>query len=311
MLIDFTPGSEEGVYIRNPGGAPVNMAIAFARLGGKSAFCGKLGDDDFGRFLLEIQRKYGVEPVCTELSKEAVTTLAFVSLTENGERSFTFARKPGADMLLTKEDIDRSGLENAAIVHGGSLTFSGGSAAEATLYALQKADSLGKIVSFDVNYRDLIWEGDYKRAADRIREALPYIDIIKLSDDEAFLFGDEDDCIRLFQDAGIAVIVITRGGKGASAIIGGERFDAGNSPEVKVVDTTGAGDAFFGGFLSALISSGVICVTDLNADIIKNALATGTAAGWLTVQKTGAIPALPTKDEVLEAMKLFRVDADR
>ncbi|MDR0570571.1 MAG: carbohydrate kinase [Clostridiales Family XIII bacterium] len=306
MLIDFTPGEGEGVYVRNPGGAPINLAIAFSRLGGSSAFCGKLGDDDFGRFLLDVQRAHGVEPVCPLLTREAITTLAFVSLNDSGERSFTFARKPGADMLLTEEDVDKAGLENATIVHAGSLSLSGGPAAAATRHALEKARELGKIVSFDVNYRDLIWEGDYGRASEKIRETLRCIDIIKISDEEAFLFGSEDDCVSLFSEHGIRVVVITRGARGASAFLDGVRADAAKSPPAKVVDTTGAGDAFFGGFLSSIVSDGISQINDITIETVEKALLVGSAAGWLTVQKAGAINALPSMEEVRAAMALFK-----
>ena len=124
MLIDFTPGTQPASYIRNPGGAPANACIAMARNGLEAGFLGKLGDDDFGRFLKETLEKDGVKVLCPKLTDEAITTLAFVTLYENGERSFTFARKPGADMLLEVSDVKAEDIENTRMLHAGSFGMS-------------------------------------------------------------------------------------------------------------------------------------------------------------------------------------------
>ena len=170
MLIDFTPGKEANSYVRNPGGAPANAVIAIARNGLSTGFAGKLGDDDFGRFLKETLEKEGVKVLCPELTKEAITTLAFVTLYENGERSFTFARKPGADMLLTKDDIDENEIRQAKMVHAGSVNMTKEPARGANLYAMKLAHDNGKLVSFDVNYRDTLWENEAacKEVADQV-----------------------------------------------------------------------------------------------------------------------------------------------
>ena len=120
MLIDFIPGIEPASYIRKAGGAPANVAIAASKNGLDAATCCKLGDDDFGRFLLDTLKEYGVTPACPELCDEAVTTMAFVTLAEDGERKFTFARKPGADTLLSEADVKEADIADSAIVHAGS-----------------------------------------------------------------------------------------------------------------------------------------------------------------------------------------------
>ncbi|MEG1061995.1 MAG: PfkB family carbohydrate kinase, partial [Oscillospiraceae bacterium] len=138
MVIDFLPGNEAGVYIRKAGGAPANVAIALARQGCDAAFCGMMGNDDFGRFLLETLRDNGVKPLVTDLTNDAITTMAFVTLNEFGDRSFTFARKPGADMFLNRSHIKDEYLDNTSIVHAGSCSLSKGDAVGATVYALQE-----------------------------------------------------------------------------------------------------------------------------------------------------------------------------
>ena len=188
MLIDFTPGKEPNSYVRNPGGAPANAVIAMARNGLETGFAGKLGDDDFGRFLKDTLEKENVKVLCPELTKEAITTLAFVTLYENGERSFTFARKPGADMLLSKEDIGEEDIQNTKMVHAGSVNMTREPAREANIYAMKRAHELGKLVSFDVNYRDTLWDSQdaCKEVADQVYD---YVDFLKISEEELYFVG--------------------------------------------------------------------------------------------------------------------------
>lgn len=209
IVIDFLPGGP-GVYIRKPGGAPANVAVAMSRLGRGAAFCGCAGDDDFGRFLLDTLRQNGVLPLL-KLTKEAITTMAFVSLNEYGERSFTFARKPGADMYLTAAQVEAADISRFGIVHAGSCSLSGGSAAEATVYALKEAARQRKLVSFDVNYRDLLWDGDRAAAAKAVQSVLPYVDLLKVSDDETDMVGGEEVLPLLRERYGISAVVETLG----------------------------------------------------------------------------------------------------
>lgn len=176
MVIDFTPGKEESSYIRNAGGAPANLAISVVRNGLSAGMLCSVGNDDFGRFFQNTLREHGVEILRPALCDEAVTTMAFVSLAPDGDRSFVFARKPGADMFLTKDDVREENIRRAVIVHAGSCSLSGGSAAQATKKALRLGHETGRLVSFDVNYRDLLWNGDEKacrRAVEEVRRNLP------------------------------------------------------------------------------------------------------------------------------------------
>lgn len=192
MVIDFLPGDVEGIYIRKAGGAPANVAIAVARHGCEAGFCGMMGNDDFGHFLLKTLTDNNVTPLVTELTDIATTTMAFVTLGADGDRSFTFARKPGADMFLKKEHLNHPWFDEAGIVHAGSCSLSRGDARNTTIFALEESRRRGKLVSFDVNYRDLLWDGDRAAAAKAVMEILPNVDLLKISEEEADMVGGEE-----------------------------------------------------------------------------------------------------------------------
>lgn len=297
MVIDFLPGNEEGSYIRNAGGAPANVAIAVARNGLDAGFLGKLGDDDFGRFLLATLGDNGVEAVCRKMTSAAVTTMAFVTLHEGGERTFTFARKPGADMLLTPDDIDPDSVERSTVVHAGSCSLSRSPAAEATQYALRLAHERGKIVSFDVNYRNLLWDDDEQAAIRQVLAVLKYVDLLKISEEEVALFGGEANIPRLMQEYGIALVMETLGSRGARCYYAGGTLEVAGRPAV-AVDATGAGDAFWGGFLSSLLAQGMRNKDFLNREVIAQAMEYGNIAGWICVQSKGAIASLPSRAKI-------------
>lgn len=296
MLIDFTPGQQPNSYVRNPGGAPANACIAMARNDLEVGFLGKLGDDDFGRFLKETLEEDKVKVLCPELTKEAVTTMAFVTLYDNGERSFTFARKPGADMLLDKEDVNQEMIAQTRMVHAGSFGMSQEPSRSATRYAMELAKKAGKLVSYDVNYRDTVWENE-EAAKEVVDSILTYVDFLKISEEELNFVGGEENIPAFMKENNIAVVIETLGAEGAkyffadtSGIVKGHK--------VKAVDATGAGDAFWGGFLSKILMSGVNTTSDLTEEIVKSALEYGNASGGLCVQKMGGIPALPYKKDI-------------
>ena len=273
MLIDFTPVSGmKNTYTANPGGAPANVAVSASRAGVKAGFLGKLGNDDFGRLLIDTLKKDNVEIMLPNLTDEAVTTLAFVSLDENGDRSFTFARKPGADMLLSTTDVENIDFTSWDIVHAGSVSQSGRPERDAVLLALEKAKKAGKIVSFDINFRDKIWSFD--ECKKEVLNVFPYVDLLKISEEE-----------------------LTLGGDGAVIFYAGEEITI-PAMKAKCIDTTGAGDAYWGGFLSSLIKQGVRTVTDLDKDKLTAAGKYGAISGGLCIQKPGGIPALPTASEI-------------
>lgn len=294
-LIDFTPGKEERSYVCNPGGAPANACIAIARNGLKTAFLGKLGNDDFGKLLKTTLEKDGVELLCPELTDEAVTTLAFVTLYEGGERSFTFVRKPGADILLSKDDVKEEMIQNTKILHAGSVGMSANPSREAHFKAMEMAKKAGKLVSYDVNYRNMIWSFENAKAV--VDQVLPYVDLLKISDEELDFVGGEANIPNVMKENNISVVIETLGSKGAKFFFDGKEAVV-EGHKVKAVDATGAGDAFWGGFLSSLLMSGVSKTEDLNEDLLRKALEYGNASGGLCVQKMGGIPALPTKEDI-------------
>ena len=302
MVIDFLPGDGTGVYIRKPGGAPANLAVAMARLGAEAEFCGMMGNDDFGRFLVKTLEENNVKPCVRELTDAATTTLAFVTLDESGDRSFTFARKPGADMFLTKEMVENCFPEDADIVHAGSCSLSKAAAGQATRRALEMGAQRGKLVSFDINYRGAFWDENYDAACAGIGEILKWVDLLKLSDEEIDMLGGEDKLPELMARENIALTVMTRGAKGARCYWNGRVLEV---PGVKseCVDTCGAGDAFWGGFLATLLRLGVRKGADLTEEILMECMRMGNVAGALCVRKKGAIESLPTWDMIEESRK--------
>ena len=213
MLIDFTPGKEERSYVCNPGGAPANACIAIARNGLETGFLGRLGNDDFGKLLKKTLEDNQVKMLCPELTDKAVTTLAFVTLYEGGERSFTFVRKPGADIMLDAKDITEEMLADTKMLHAGSFGMSADPSRTAHFEAMKLAKKLGKLISYDVNYRNMIWSfEDAKKVVD---EVLPYVDLLKISDEELDFVGGEANIPAMMKENQISVVIETLGAKGA------------------------------------------------------------------------------------------------
>ncbi len=297
MVIDFLPGEEQGTYIRKAGGAPANVSIAAARNGLKTGFCGRVGDDDFGRFLFTTLQDNKVSILCPEPVAEATTTMAFVTLYQGGERSFTFARKPGADMFLTKRDVDAAGIPEAKIVHAGSCSLSKPPASEATAYALAIGAEEGKLVSFDVNYRDLLWGGNRAAAKRAVIGVLPHVDLLKLSEEELDFAEGEANIPAMAEEYGITAVVVTLGARGARCYWNGKTFLM-EGFLADCVDATGAGDAFWGAFLSRVVRGGVKRPVGLTEELLREAMTYGNLAGRLCVQKKGAIESLPTWEQI-------------
>jgi fructokinase len=302
ILIDFIPGTEEASYIRNPGGGPANAAVAMAKNGLDVGMYTRMGNDDFGRFLTRTMKDYHVRLLTPELTDEAVTTMAFVTLYPGGERTFTFARKPGADMLLKKEDIRDSDIEDTKLVHASSFSMSAGPAVEATKYFIRRAHELGKLVAYDINYRNVVWNDDKGACADAVKEILPYVDLLKISDEEVDMIGGPDKIFDTMKEYDISVVVETLGSKGAACCFKGQRIEVAGR-KADAVDATGCGDAFWGGFLASLLNQDVRKTSDLTSDILKKAITYGNVGGWCCVQVKGGMSALPAKDRIEEVLK--------
>lgn len=296
LLIDFTPvDGMQHSYTANPGGAPANVAVSVSRNGIRSAFLGKLGNDDFGRFLKKTMEDNDVELLCPELTDEATTTMAFVTLDASGDRSFTFARKPGADLLLDTKDVRKADISSWDIVHAGSVSQSGLPERDAVLLALSTAKELGKIVSFDINFRDKIWS--FEECSKEVTKILPLTDLLKISDEELAFVGGRDNIPSVMREYDIAVVVLTSGGDG-SEVFFEDRSEVFPSMSVPVTDTTGAGDAYWGGFLSSLLLQGIKSISDITWDSLSSAARYGTVSAGLSVQEYGGIPSLPTRSEI-------------
>lgn len=296
MLIDFTPGKEPYTFTANPGGAPANVAVSTARNGLSTAFLGILGQDDFGKRLKETLEQENIQMLCPTLTDKAITTLAFVTLYEGGERSFTFARKPGADLLLSKEDIKEQDIHHCRMFHAGSFSLSGNPSCEAIAYAMKLAHEQNKLVSFDVNYRDMIWH-DMDKCKKEVDEILPYVDLLKISDEELYFVGGEENIDSFMKQYNISVVIQTLGAAGAKYYFNGNQKVIPGQ-KVNAIDATGAGDAFWGGFLSRLLMYGIQQVSEITEEMVETALIYGNHSGALCVQKMGGIPAIPTKDAI-------------
>lgn len=307
-LIDFLPsGAGPLAFSGSPGGAPANVAVGARRLGASSAFIGKVGDDAFGRHLKAVLESEGVVTDGMVIDSYVNTTLAFVSLDEHGERSFTFYRKPGADSQLRPDELDLGLIDSCrALVHG-SISLIGPPSSEATRTAVSRATGKNAAIVFDPNIRLALWP-EPALARRVIIENLPRADMVKLSDDElSFLTGKNgrEGALALagYMKPG-AVLILTLGQYGAYTLCPWlEAFSPGFN--VNAVDTTGAGDAFLAAAVFSLLklsgkASLVETVMALDAEGWKGVLDFANAAGAVTVSRKGAIPALPSEEEVLD-----------
>jgi len=303
LLVDFTEcgTSDAGMRLfeQNPGGAPANVAAAIARQGLSAAFIGKVGDDMHGRFLRCALERSGV---CADglVTGPEATTLAFVARDENGERCFTFLRDPGADTCLKPAELNQQLIRATRVLHIGSLSLTRDPARSATWQALITAKSTGAVVTYDPNYRAPLWESD-EHACDQIRSILPIVDIIKLSEDDmpyAAGIDEADTAVQVLRNEGVPLIIITLGARGA---IVATRDDSRVIPAypTAVVDSTGAGDAFFGGFIAAFIKAQK-GVQDVTIDDMAAFAKRGAATAAISLARRGGMPAMPTAAEVEE-----------
>jgi fructokinase len=309
MLIDFTPcgKSENGnaLFERNPGGATANVLVAISRLGGKTAFIGKVGKDSFGYFLKDVLEENKVDTTGMILTTEANTTLAFVHLDDKGDRSFSFYRDPGAETLLTKEEIWFEAIQGSKIFYYSSVSMSHNPARESIFEAIRFAKRNNKLISHDVNLRPLLWDG-LEEAKEVILKGLPYVDILKVSEEELeFLTGTtniQKGSEFFINNYDTSMVLVTLGPGGC--YYSTSKFN-GHVPAYKVnaVDTTGAGDAFMGAVLYKITGMGE-GVNELSDVDLKTIADFACAAGSLTTQKRGAIPAMPTLKEVGECINL-------
>lgn len=302
-LIDFTPSGTDAMgmplYSQNPGGAPANVLAMYARLGGKTAFIGMVGRDGFGQFLRQALTEAGIDVSGLGQTEACHTTLAFVHLDGEGDRSFSFYRKPGADLMLRREDVDPELLSHCGVFHFGSLSLTGEPSRSATLWAAETARRAGALISYDPNYRPLLWDSE-GQAAEEMRRALPLADVVKVSEEEMTLLTGETDLERgagKLADQGAALVLVTRGAGGAYFRAPGGRGLVRAYP-VEARDTTGAGDAFLGAMLWRLRGRRAVGLAAIGQSEWEEHVAFANAAGALTATRRGAIPAMPTLEEL-------------
>ena len=306
VLIDFTEcgRSSDGMKIfeQNPGGAPANMLTAASHMGCSTAFIGKVGDDMHGHFLADTLSREGIDTSGIIIDKTCFTTLAFVGLDENGERSFSFSRKPGADTMLRPEEVRSNLLSSCRVFHFGSLSLTDEPARSATFYAVDIARKGGAVISYDPNFRAALWP-DEETAVSRMKEMLPLADMVKVSDEESLLLTgctSYEEAADSILSMGPSFVAVTLGSRGVLISRKGtkEYIDAFKTESV---DTTGAGDSFWGGFMSSFLSLKVP-VDDASWEDLKKCAVTGSAVAALCVQKRGGMPSIPLKEDVVSLL---------
>jgi len=304
LLIDFTSCgmSEQNnpIFEANPGGAPGNVLSMLAKLGKKTAFIGKVGDDMFGRILIDTLAKSGIASDSVLIEKTSNTTLAFVHNAPDGDREFSFFRKPGADTLLHTDELSPELLGNCKIFHFGTLSLTHQPAKGSTIKAVAIAKDAGSLISFDPNLRPLLWDS-LDEARRQISWGLSVCDILKIADDELiFVTGaaDLESGIGQLRDdyPQIKLILLTKGKEGADGFWGELRFSHPPFLKVNTIDTTGAGDTFLGSCLAHVLDFGIDSPTQGS---LEQMIVFANAASSLVTTKKGALLSMPEKSEIL------------
>ncbi|XWS30813.1 hypothetical protein CRYUN_Cryun23aG0022200 [Craigia yunnanensis] len=308
MLIDFVPTisglslADAPAFKKAPGGAPANVAVGIARLGGSSAFIGKVGEDEFGYMLADILKENNVNNEGMRFDPGARTALAFVTLRSDGEREFMFYRNPSADMLLQENELDFYLIRKATIFHYGSISLIKEPCKSAHIAAAKAAKDAGVVLSYDPNLRLPLWPSS-ESAREGILSIWDTADIIKISEEEiSFLTQGEDPyddaVVRKLFHPNLKLLLVTEGPQGCRYYTQ-EFCGRVKGLKVETVDTTGAGDAFVAGTLTQLASDLSLLQDE---DRLRDALKFANVCGALTVMERGAIPALPTREAVLDAI---------
>lgn len=297
ILIDFVPdgvddfGDEK--YICKAGGAPLNVLATCAKFGLNTAFIGKVGNDIFGKKLLKTLEKYNVDSSSVIVDEVHNTTLAFVKLDVNGDRDFSFYRGFGADIFINENEVDKEKITSSKIFHFGSLSFTDEPMKTATLSALKTAKESGCVISYDPNYRPPLWKCETD-AVTAMRDNLKYADIVKLSREELELIAETNDvnlAIEKIKDYGVKAVVVTDG-ENDVFFSADKTVDSLPAIKVKAVDTTGAGDIFFGTFLTELIKSDKK-LDELTTENIKPFVRKAIDVSSQSVTRKGAISSIP------------------
>jgi fructokinase len=311
LLIDLIPHglSKPGnlIFEGHPGGAPANVMVALGKLGKKTAFIGKVGNDQFGIELKNTLRINQVDSKGLIFADDVPTTLSCVHLDHQGDRKFSFYRNPGADMTLKTDEVDLQMIVNSRILHFGSISMTHEPARSATIKAVMHAKKNGLLISYDPNLREKLWN-NLDCAREQIKNGLKYADIVKLSEEElVFLAGErelESAIHSLLGEYQISLLFTTLGEKGCLYSLGNktEYFPSFN---VKAVDTTGAGDAFLAAILYKILEFDCD-LTKLNLEDVRNSVEFACASGAITTMQRGAIPSMPLIHEIENFISMKR-----
>lgn len=310
VLIDFTQAglspNGQALFERNAGGAPANVAVQAARLGMSAQFVGKVGADMHGDFLRRSLQERGVDVSSVVPDPEAFTTLAFVEVDpRTAERSFSFARKPGADTRLSPAEVPEQAIRDCRVLHVGSLSLTDEPARAATLHAVDLARQAGALISYDPNYRASLWSSEHE-AVEQMAVLLSRADLVKINEDEALLLcgtSSPEVAAQYILDRGVALVAVTLGSQGALVATRAESVLVPACP-CQARDATGAGDSFWGALLFQLVhEQGVRKASELAVLSHEALLCAGSfacAAASCCVERPGGIPAMPDMHEVLD-----------
>ncbi len=307
LLIDFASKSTDAAgyptMAANPGGAPGNFLAALNRYGAKTAFIGKVGEDTFGQLLLKTLTQAGIETKGIVVDPDVFTTLAFVTFDSTGDRSFSFARKPGADTQLRWDEVDKSLIDESRVFHFGTLSLTDEPVRSTTQKAVAYAKEHGKLITYDPNLRKPLWKSE-EEAKEQILWGLHQADVVKISDEEvAFLWdcSPNEGADKLLNEYGVALAMVTLGADGC--ILKTAKASC-RIPGVKVhpIDTTGAGDIFGGSAVRRLLELDKKPAELDEADLIYIGRFATTAASMST-ECSGGIPSIPEKQAVLDRME--------
>ena len=308
LLIDFTENglSEQGngLYEANPGGAPCNVLAILNRLGKKTAFIGKVGDDGFGRMLKKTLDSLGIDTEGLCLDNRYHTTLSIVHTDETGDRDFSFYRDPGADEMLTEEDVDPDLIRRSRIFHFGSLSMTHESSRAATRKAVRIAKEDGQLLSFDPNYRSTLWESE-TLAKEQMAYGFSQCDILKISEEELELVTGTDDIdsgvkILRMQYPQIRLLNVTAGKEGAYSYYKDLTVFVPGFTLGGTIETTGAGDTFGGSVLNYVLGHGI---EDLTKENLREMLRFANAAAYLITTRKGALRVMPEKEQIEKILR--------
>ncbi len=306
LLIDFTENgtSVQGnpVYEANPGGAPCNVLSMLNKVGKRTAFIGKVGQDIFGKRLKAVLEETGIDVSNLIMDADVRTTLAFVETFADGDRDFSFYRNPGADMMLREEELDTDLLKNTRIFHFGTLSMTHEEVRNATKTAIRVAKESGALVSFDPNLREPLWKS-LDEAKEQVAYGLSQCDILKISDNEIRWFTGEEDfdagIARLRSQYNIPLIMLSMGKDGSRAYYKDLRVEAAPFLQENTIETTGAGDTFGGCCLYHVLEYGI---DGFNEEKLGRMLTFANAAASIITTRKGALRVMPDAAEVERLM---------